>query len=472
MEKRQTALPNGHAQSWIRSLLSRFLARDATGASLRLAVVGGIVLLYWLGLTLILDIPVQAPSIAAGPIPFPLDVLLNFALSVFSPTVLVHVLPILAGLYLGMQVATHYLADLVEFPSTSTASRYLNSSIFGIGYHVLEVASGERSELDASHPLVLIGGPGFLTVHLGFAAVSETTIGHPRIYGPAKERFIQGFERLRDIVDLRDQLGKVDEARAVTRDGIEVYARDAQIMFRVYSANLPRSLHSPYPFDENSVRRLVYGRAVTPSGPRAWSDLLADLVSDEIRSFVTGLTIEEFLALQPRVALNEGRAKTHDAGAQTIHIPRRHLTERFHNPETRQRLQEHGLELAWVGVGTWEVRDSPSPSPLEAGPGETIVTTWRDLQRARLYRQPEYLQRQRNFAYQAYTGRVFREFVGIWESEEGDYPTRCWMLLAAGFLRHLQDMQRNLAGSPQTQIPVDFQAAVEHVRALIKPESI
>jgi hypothetical protein len=243
-------------------------------------------------------------------------------------------------------------------------------------------------------------------------------------------------------------------------------------MFRVYSANLPRSLHSPYPFDENAVRQLVYGRAVTTSGPRAWSELLADLVSDEIRSFVTGLTIEEFLALQPRVALNEGRAKTHDAGAQTIHIPRRHLTERFHNPETRQRLQEHGLELAWVGVGTWEVRDSQSPSPLEAGPGETIVTTWRDLQRARLYRQPEYLQRQRNIAYQAYTGRVFREFVGIWESEEGDYPTRCWMLLAAGFLRHLQDMQRNLAGSPQTQIPVDFQAAVEHVRALIKPESL
>ena len=199
--------------------------------------------------------------------------------------------------------------------------------------------------------------------------------------------------------------------------------------------------------------------------------MLADLVSAEIRTFVAGLTIEEFLALQPRVMLEEDRGKLRDGGAQTIHIPRRHLTERFHTSEAHQRLQERGWELAWVGVGTWEVRDPPSLSPLEAGPGETIVTTWRDLQRARLYRRPEYLQRQRDLAYQAYTGRVFREFVGIWESEEGDYPTRCWLLLAAGFLRHLQGIQRSLGGS-QAQIPLDFQAAVEHVRALVKPDSL
>jgi hypothetical protein len=89
-----------------------------------------------------------------------------------------------------------------------------------------------------------------------------------------------------------------------------------------------------------------------------------------------------------------------------------------------------------------------------------------------LYQQPDYLQRQRDFAYQSYSGRVFRELVGIWESEEGDYPTRCWLLLAAGFFRHLQDMQRNLSSSPQGQIPLDFQAAVNHVRTLVKPENL
>jgi hypothetical protein len=472
MAKRLTPLPDEFSQTWIQRLLSRFLARDASGATWRLIVIAGLVLIYWLVLALVLEFPQRAASAGMTSLPFPLDVLLDFSLSLFSPRVLVHVLPVLAGLYLGIQVASHYLADLVELHPASTASRYLLSSIFGLGYHSLEISGGEQADLDETHPMVRIGGPGLLTVHLGFAAVSETINGFPHIIGPAKNRFIQGFERLRDIVDLRDQLGKVDEVRAVTRDGIEVYARDAQMMFRVYGADLPRNLQSPYPYDDNAVRKLVYGRPVTSSGPRPWSEMLADLVRDEIRSFVAGLTIEEFLALQPRVMLEQKAVKTSDAEPQTIHIPRRHLTERFHIPETRQRLQEQGLELAWVGVGTWEVRDPPSPSPLEAGPGETIVTTWRDLQRARLYRNPDYLQRQRDFAYQAYTGRLFREYVGIWESEEGDFPTRCWLLLAAGFLRHLQDMQRILTSNPQTQIPLDFQAAVEHVRTLVKPDSI
>jgi hypothetical protein len=472
MAKRLAPHPDEFSQTWFQRLLSRFLARDASGSTWRLIVIAGIVLIYWLILALVLAFPRQTSLTGVSALPFPLDVLLDFARSMIAPRVLIHVLPVLAGLTLGIQVAAHYLADLVELYPASTASRYLLASLFGMGHPSLEIAGGEQTDLDETHPMVRIGGPGLLTVHLGFAAVSETINGFPHIIGPAKNRFVQGFERLRDIVDLRDQLGKVDEVRAVTRDGIEVYARDAQMMFRVYGADLPRNLQSPYPYDDNAVRKLVYGRAVTSSGPRPWSEMLAELVKDEIRAFVAGLTIEEFLALQPRIMLEQKSGKTSASEPQSIHIPRRHLTERFHTPDTRKRLQDHGLELAWVGVGTWEVRDPPSHSPLEAGPGETIVTTWRDLQRARLYRNPEYLQRQRDFAYQAYTGRLFREYVGIWESEEGDYPTRCWLLLAAGFLRHLQDMQRILTSNPQTQIPLDFQTAVEHVRALVKPESI
>jgi hypothetical protein len=446
--------------------------RDSFGATLRLVGIGGTIAIYWLVLGILIPQPEMAPPDWIIQLPFPVNVLLDYGISLFTPQALVHVLPVLLGLYIGIQVATHYLADLVEFPSLPRASRYLHSSLFGVGYSKLDVDENERIKLDSMHPLVRIGGPGYLTIHLGFAVVSETIDGHPRVYGPVKHRFISGFERPRDLVDLRDQLGTVDEVRAVTRDGIEVYARDAQMMFRVFGGGRKRNLQNPYPFDEVAVRKLVYGSAVTLKGLRNWPDMLADLVRDEIRSFVTGLTIDEFLALQPRVLLEGGRSSQPQIRSQTIHISRRRLTERFHTPETRQRLQDRGLELDWVGVGTWEVRDPPSPTPLEAGPGETIVSTWRDLQRARLYQQPDYLQRQRDFAYQSYSGRVFRELVGIWESEEGDYPTRCWLLLAAGFFRHLQDMQRNLSSSPQGQIPLDFQAAVNHVRTLVKPENL
>ncbi len=472
MGKHSTFPTTDSPKTWLRHAFTRLVARDSFGATLRLVCVAGTAAIYWLVLGFTIQIPQRAPIEWLTGLPFPADVLLEYGLSLFTPQVLVHVLPVLLGLVIGIQVATHYLADLVEFPSSSKASRYLHASLFGFGYYNLDVVDNEHNHLDSMHPLVRIGGPGYLTIHLGFAAVTETIDGHPRVYGSIKRRFIDGFERPRDLVDLRDQLGKVDEVRAVTRDGIEIYARDAQMMFRVFGGGRKRNLQTPYPFDETAVRKLVYGRAISSTGPRNWSDMLADLVRDEIRSFVTGLTIDEFLALQPRVLLEGTPASKPKLRSQTIHISRRRLTERFHTPEARQRLQDRGLELDWVGVGTWEIRDPPSLAPLEVGPGETIVSTWRDLQRARLYQKPDYLQRQRDFAYQSYSGRVFRELVGIWESEEGDYPSRCWLLLAAGFLRHLQDMHRSLASSPQGQIPLDFQAAVDHVRALVKPENL
>ncbi len=39
-----------------------------------------------------------------------------------------------------------------------------------------------------------------------------------------------------------------------------------------------------------------------------------------------------------------------------LHIPRQELTDHFRTDTLRQRLQDTGLELDWVGVGTWEIR--------------------------------------------------------------------------------------------------------------------
>jgi hypothetical protein len=341
---RARGLPPGPASA-AGAIVSHMLSRGLSGAATRLLLVVIPFGLAWFLLTVLVD-PSPTPAWVAS-LSFPLDLLASIVTSLFAPRVLLHLLPVAAGLWLGMRLAAHYLDDVYALGSVSMAGRYLRSAVFGLGYDTLVVANGDAKHLDWTSTLLRIGGPGWLTVHLGFAAAFETLEGHPRVYGPAPRRFLNGFERLRDVVDLRDQLRRVEEARAVTRDGVEVLARDAQMVFRVHSGNQPRNLSDPYPYTDEAIRRLAYGQPVTASGQRRWSDSLPGLVRREITRFISDLTLEGFLAMQP-----ETQRKLHG----DLHIPRQELTDHFRTDTLRQRLQDTGLELDWVGVGTWEVR--------------------------------------------------------------------------------------------------------------------
>lgn len=343
------------------ALMRHVLSRNLSGAATRLLLVVVPFGLCWFLLTVLVD-PSAAPVPAwVTSLGFPLDLLASILTSLFAPRVVLHLLPLAAGWWLGMRLAAHYVDDVYALDSMRMATRYLRSAVFGLGYDTLVVSNGDVRQLDWTSTLLRVGGPGWLSVHLGFAAAFETLEGHPRIYGPAPRRFLNGFERLRDVVDLRDQLRRVDEARAVTRDGVEVLARDAQMVFRVHGGHQPRNLSNPYPYTDEAIRRLVYGQPVTSSGQRRWSDALPGLVRREITRFLNDLTFEGFLAMQPEPQrLLQGN----------LHIPRQELTDHFRTDTLRQRLQDTGLELEWVGVGTWEIRGAGRVRPDE------LIAAW------------------------------------------------------------------------------------------------
>jgi hypothetical protein len=350
-----------------------FLSRGSLGGTLRSFTIGLVILIYWSGLSWALaPSPSVLPSWLAG-LPFPADVLARVVAALFAPAVLTHLIPVIGGTWLAYRLASHYLADLFELESFGLAARYLRGAVWGLGYDTLAVSSGDLNQLDWTSPMVRVGGPGLLAVHLGFAAVFETAEGHPRVYGPAPRRFVQGFERLRDVVDLRDQMRPVEEVRSTTRDGVEVFARDVQMMFRVYGGGQPRGLRDPYPFTEEAVRRLVYAQVIGDHGLERWTDALPDIIRSEIGGFVSGLTLEGFLALQP--TSDDARPSSPAA----FHIPRRRLTEQLHTDELRQRLQQAGLELAWVGVGTWEI--AAAGRSTDSSRVHTLSSVWRDVQR-------------------------------------------------------------------------------------------
>jgi hypothetical protein len=444
-------------ESWI-------LGRGAGAPIVRFVLVWGSVAVLWVGLVIAARRPLAPLPAALAWLPFPLDAFWQTIALFFSAPVLIHLIPIVGALWLGLRICAHYLADLFDLEDPSIASRYLWPALFGLdvlSYPRLHVATGDLEELDPASPLVAIGGPGYLKIHLGHAAVVEGLDGRPRVYGPARMRFLSGFERIRDVVDLRDQVGRAGVVRGVTRDGIEVHARDAQMVFRVFRGEgRSRSLEDPYPFDEASIRHLAYARPVEEGGRRRWADDLPERVRSEIRSFLEQSTIEEFLALRPQTGPGGPGA--------SFEIPREALTARFHAPDHTQRLREAGLELDWVGVGTWELA-GPGAEP-ETGVADTLISGWREKERLELYTSPEYLERQLARGFRDALGGALQEIVESWRGDSSaPEPQTASLLVLHRLHERLSRLRDQARSDPQVRLPVDFEAVLRHLASLSEP---
>jgi hypothetical protein len=446
-------------------VLSGLLDRSPGGASLRLALLSVVLAVYWFALAWAAGFPVLLPRQWTDGLPFPLNPIVDLAASFLAPAVLVHLLPVAAGIWLGLRMASHYVADLFELEDFATATRYLAASVFGLGEEGLEIDRGELETYDSAHPLVRIGGPGRVRVHLGFAAVTETAGGELKIYGPRAGIALSGFERLRAVIDLRDQLRELPEVRAVSRDGVEIVARRAQMVFRVYSGGRPRGLEDPYPFTEESIRRLVYGRPVSEGGPLKWTDTLPSLVEREIQAFVSALTLEKFLSLQLDPIPGEDTPSPAEGG---IHISSQRLVDTIHTDATRQRLREEGLELTWVSVGSWEIPD-PTSAP-GTGVSQSLILSWRDVERARRLQVPEVLAQRRTQAGREYEAQVLREMLEAWHGPLRGHTTgRTWAALRA--VRQRLPPASDAAPQSGSEPHTGYSEVLAHLDRLTQPDT-
>jgi hypothetical protein len=186
-------------------------------------------------------------------------------------------------------------------------------------------------------------------------------------------------------------------------------------------------LEDPYPFTEESIRRLVYGRPVSEGGPLKWTDTLPSLVEREIQTFVSALTLEEFLALQVDSIPGEETPAPPEHG---IHISSQRLVDTIHTDAARQRLREDGLELTWVSVGSWDIPD-PTTGP-GTGVSQSLILSWRDVERARRLQIPEVLAQRRTQAGREYEAQALREMLEAWHGPlRGHASGRTWAALRA-----------------------------------------
>jgi hypothetical protein len=331
-------------QEGLESLVNWVFAFTRAGAQRRLNTLIAAAILTWLGLAFWLH-PIQ---LGVDPL---YDQVLHILL---AADVLRRMLVLGLAMFLAARLSAFFLDDVFELQDASVAQRFLRSAAFSGWYDSLSIRGGGVAEEDVNSPVYRIGGPGKVDVHLENAALFEKTNGAAHIVGPTYRHFeiLDGFERLRSVIDLRDQfIDLTVEGR--TQDGIPVIAKDVRLVSSIYrgpqnvrSQNVVRQDHfqQPYPFKDEAILNLVYKNDRSPL-----IKAITSSIRIELRSFISSHPLSEFLT---------------NAEPSNEFIPRDQITNLFYDyaKEFSQRAETRGVELKWIGVGTWVLPDKVIPS--------------------------------------------------------------------------------------------------------------
>ncbi|NPA92456.1 MAG: hypothetical protein GXO56_02095 [Chloroflexi bacterium] len=407
--------PAGRKRLWLRHLLF-------------LVVIGWIVYRHWnvIGDTRLsyywnmIPEPVPAKILAVLVFGIP-AYLYRVAMMFLMPESLRLLLLVILPYYLALYMTSRYLEDIYELSAVlkdpkdglDAATLFLRRAAFSHNYFrmprcrasgrsssrnyregedaffatclpVLSIVEGEVS--NRRSPLLLIGGPGYVSISADSAALFEHPNGTPRVLGPTHGRWhqIEGFERLRRIVNLRDhQLTLSVSTRS--RDGIKIRVDDVQVLFSIYRGGRRGSRQEPYPFMPGAVERLVYNergqntmdRWERLASSRMLASTMRTMARTEIASFIRSQTLVQFLAsVLPtdiaaleetyRELLEEMRAEASRAhislGPPEAPQPgrfvwRSQIAERFDalaNGPHGSRARQRGVGLKWVGLGAWQ----------------------------------------------------------------------------------------------------------------------
>lgn len=322
--------------SWFRREFEPFMdwlmAFTLRGAQRRAFLFIIFTIVLWLGLALL----AQPVRWGFGPLP------LQFFTALFAVDVLRHLLVLGLALWLGLRMSAIYLDDVFELKDVSVAERFIRRAAFAGQYDRVTIKDGGIPPENRNSPVLRIGGPGWVDVHLENVAIFERVDGSPHIISPTQKYLavLQGFERMRRVIDLRDQVIELTvESR--TQDGIPVVAKDVKMVFSVYRgehAHLEdEAFPQPYPFEPQAVHVLVYKQ-----GRGNWITAMQSLIRRELRQFISQHTLSEFLT---------------NARVESTHpfVPREQLTDLFYDFAYgfSRRAVELGVQLNWIGVGTW-----------------------------------------------------------------------------------------------------------------------
>lgn len=323
--------------------------------------------------------------------------LLTFIRLVITDPRILRFLPVFIAPYIiALHSAAVYLADVFELGDASVARHFIRGVSLSGSNETIRIKNGEVADEHRDSPVFLIGGPGKVVVDLDSAALFEKADGTPHVIGPTGKEpggraTLEGFERFRhslDIrnhhIDLRDQDNKSKAVQSRSLDGIPVKATDVRLMFSIFRGDNPEtSAEHPYPFSKEAVEHIVYKAVsrVTPelSNPStfefSWINNMVGLIRGRLSGFMSQHKLTDYLASigMPEIEkLNQREDIISDQMQQLTTsnndaVERKEITApdfqarymiknlftQFTDEFTRK-ARSNGVELHWIGVGTWE----------------------------------------------------------------------------------------------------------------------
>jgi hypothetical protein len=332
--------------------------------------------------------------------------LADYAWLAFTDPRVLQYLPIfLAPFFIALQTAANYLADVFELEDPGIARHFVSAVALTGSNQTMRIIRGDVFEGHKKQPIHLIGGPGRVLVDMDSAALFEKPDGTPRVIGPTGREpggkaSLDGFERFRQAIDLRNQTielldndGKSAAVQGRSLDGVPITATDVCFVFTVHRNGQAPSADMPFPFDKEAVEKLVYRAMsqVRPDLPHpskfepSWTGSMTGLVRSKLGVFMNDHKLTEYLASfgQPEVdRLNQGEAETVDAlkgltspadtdlpEARKLQmrppfVPRDQLKFDLFGPfaaDFTKAQSDRGVELYWIGTGTWMVPNEIVP---------------------------------------------------------------------------------------------------------------
>jgi len=352
------------------------------------------------------------PSYAADYQGSPFVNFVSFAWRAFTDPHTLQYLPVfLAPFFIALQSAAIYLADIFELEEVRVARSFVWEVALSGSDETIRISQGEIAEKYRQSPNYLIGGPGKVVVDLDSVAVFERADGTPHIIGPTGKELggkatLEGFERFRQAVDLRDhfidlrdQDEKSPSVKSRSLDGIPITATDVRLVFSVYRDGRKPTAEHPYPFSKKSIEQIVYQATsrVTPdlANPStyefSWISNMMGLVRGELGGFMSQRGLTEYLASigtpeVERLRQQEDEIRQEirffnppNAGLQSVptippappFTPRHQISDLFNEFANKftEKTRNRGVELRWIGIGTWK-------TPLESIP-EQHLGAWR-----------------------------------------------------------------------------------------------
>lgn len=304
---------------------------------------------------------------------------LDLVKGMFSPEIFRHALAVFVSLFISVRIATLYLADIFELEQERTAFSYIMQGAFGILYKKLTIKDGAVAPEDRESYITQIGGPGRVQVNIENLAIFEKITGEHRIIPPTFDKEdntvpIESFERLREVIDLRDQttLNIPFSVDGRTRDGIRIVAKNIRYTFSVlragslgeqlafptggsanpssarkqlFARKLSQTPDQKYPltFNETAIGNLVYSR-----GTGEWTREIQTKIRIQLRNFISEKTLNEFLSN------SEHPAGSNASSEQEISfVPRPEITRIFQDTFFIRRAAQDGIQLHWIDIGTW-----------------------------------------------------------------------------------------------------------------------